>query len=118
MRPSAEWPAGPVIYGLPVIRAVAKALAATIAAALLAGCGATVASHAVPVTLPRPATLGDELYRPAGPGPFPAVIVLLMRRTLIPEARGGRGATVEYDARAHGDAERQVRRFLAQHLRP
>lgn len=76
MRPSAERPAGPVIYGLPVIRAVAKAVAATIAAALLAGCGTTVASHAGPVTLPRPGMLGGELYRPAGPGLFPAVIVL------------------------------------------
>ena len=41
----------------------------------------------------------------------------IARRPVIPEPRGGRGATVEYDARAHGDGERQVRRFLAQHLR-
>ncbi|MGH2397935.1 MAG: hypothetical protein ACRDFW_13370, partial [bacterium] len=33
-------------------------------------------THTIPVSLPQPATLSAELYRPSGPGPFPAVIVL------------------------------------------
>jgi dienelactone hydrolase len=41
----------------------------------------------------------------------------LARPTRIPEARGGRGATVAYDPQAHGDSIRQVRQFLAEHLR-
>jgi len=40
------------------------------------------------------------------------------KRTLVAEARGGRGATVDYDPRAHEDAEKQVRAFLASTLRP
>ena len=38
-------------------------------------------------------------------------------RTIVAEARGGRGATVDYDPRAHEDAEKQVRAFLAASLR-
>lgn len=38
------------------------------------------------------------------------------RRTFVPEARNGRGATIDYNPRAHEDAERQVRVFLAAHL--
>jgi len=38
------------------------------------------------------------------------------RRTLVPDALGGRGATIEYNPRAHEDAEKQVRAFLAAHL--
>lgn len=38
-------------------------------------------------------------------------------RVFIPDARGGRGATVEYDPAAHADAEKRVRAFLAEHLR-
>jgi len=36
--------------------------------------------------------------------------------TIVAEARGGRGATIDYDPRAHEDAEKQVRAFLAAHL--
>jgi len=36
--------------------------------------------------------------------------------TIEPDARGGRGATMDYDPRAHEDAEKQVRAFLAAHL--
>jgi dienelactone hydrolase len=42
----------------------------------------------------------------------------LVRPTLIPEARGGRGATVAYDPAAHGDAEQRLRTFLRRTLGP
>jgi dienelactone hydrolase len=42
----------------------------------------------------------------------------LRRRTIVPDARGGLGATLDYDPRAHEDAEKQVRSFLAQTLKP
>jgi len=47
-------------------------------AALLGGaaCAPLIASQAVPVAFPRPATLTSEVYRPDGVGPFPAVILL------------------------------------------
>ncbi|HUO65779.1 MAG TPA: dienelactone hydrolase family protein [Terriglobales bacterium] len=38
------------------------------------------------------------------------------RRTIVSDARGGRGATIDYNPRAHEDAEKQVRAFLAAHL--
>jgi dienelactone hydrolase len=38
------------------------------------------------------------------------------RLTIVADARGGRGATVDYDPRAHEDAEKQVRAFLAASL--
>ena len=38
------------------------------------------------------------------------------RRTMVSDARGGRGATVDYDPRAHEDSEKQVRAFLAAQL--
>jgi len=38
------------------------------------------------------------------------------RRTIVSDARGGLGATIDYDPRAHEDAEKQVRAFLAAHL--
>jgi dienelactone hydrolase len=41
----------------------------------------------------------------------------IRRRTVIADARGGRGATVEYDPAAHEDATKQLRRFLRQYLR-
>lgn len=41
----------------------------------------------------------------------------IARRTYIPDARRGQGATVEYNPAAHRDAEKQVRQFLQQHLR-
>jgi len=40
----------------------------------------------------------------------------LRKLTIVPDARGGRGATMDYDPRAHEDAEKQVRSFLAAHL--
>ena len=42
----------------------------------LTGCAGAVVQHETPVMHPRPATLTGELYRPAGSGPFPAVILL------------------------------------------
>jgi len=36
----------------------------------------------------------------------------------VAAARGGRGATIEYSAKAHDDAEKQVRRFLQEQLGP
>ena len=38
------------------------------------------------------------------------------RRTIVSDARGARGATIHYNPRAHEDAEKQVRGFLAVHL--
>jgi dienelactone hydrolase len=38
------------------------------------------------------------------------------RRTIVADARGGLGATIDYNPRAHEDAEKQVRAFLAAHL--
>jgi dienelactone hydrolase len=38
------------------------------------------------------------------------------RRTTVPEARGGLGAIMEYNPRAHEDAEKQVRAFLRENL--
>jgi dienelactone hydrolase len=40
----------------------------------------------------------------------------IRQRTVIPDARGGLGATIEYNPAAHEDAEKQVRAFLAAHL--
>jgi dienelactone hydrolase len=40
----------------------------------------------------------------------------LVRPTLVPDARGGQGATIAYDARAHADSARQVREFLRRTL--
>src|SRR5262249_18350796 len=37
----------------------------------------------------------------------------LRKLTIVPDARGGRGATMDYDPRAHEDAEKQGRAFLA-----
>ncbi len=39
-------------------------------------------------------------------------------RAYISAARGGKGATVEYNPKAHADAERQVKEFLALHVKP
>jgi len=43
--------------------------------------------------------------------------VAVRGRVYVPEARGGKGATLEYNPRAHEDAEKQVRAFLAENLR-
>ena len=40
----------------------------------------------------------------------------LRKLTIVADARGGRGATMDYDPRAHEDAEKQLRAFLAAHL--
>ncbi len=53
--------------------------AAVIAAALLTGCAAHAARHAVrfpSITPGAPVTITATLVRPAGPGPFPAVVQL------------------------------------------
>jgi dienelactone hydrolase len=42
----------------------------------------------------------------------------IRQQTIVPDARGGLGATVEYNPRAHEDAEKQVRAFLKENLRP
>jgi dienelactone hydrolase len=42
----------------------------------------------------------------------------LTRPTIIPDARRGAGATVAYNPKAHADAERRVKAFLAAELRP
>ena len=40
------------------------------------------------------------------------------RRTSVLDARGGLGVTIEYNPRAHEDAEKQLRAFLAANLKP
>jgi hypothetical protein len=42
----------------------------------------------------------------------------LRRRVFVAVARGGKGATVEYNPRAHEDAEKQVKQFLQLQLKP
>ena len=42
----------------------------------------------------------------------------LRGRVYVAVARGGKGATVEYNPRAHEDAEKQVKRFLQAQLKP
>jgi hypothetical protein len=39
-------------------------------------------------------------------------------RRIVQDARGGLGATIEYNPKAHEDAEKQVRAFLAANLKP
>lgn len=58
------------------VRAVLVALLAAGAAGCATGGMGSTAHHAIAVSHPAPATLSAELYRPAGPGPFAAVIVL------------------------------------------
>jgi dienelactone hydrolase len=43
---------------------------------LASGCGGRIASQQIPVTFPRPATLTGDVYKPAGAGPFPALVLL------------------------------------------
>ena len=45
-------------------------------AATASGCAGRVSSQQVAVTRPRPATLSADLYKPAGDGPFPALVLL------------------------------------------
>lgn len=42
----------------------------------------------------------------------------IARPTLVPDARGGRGATIAYDPAARRDAEQRLREFLDKYLRP
>ena len=42
----------------------------------------------------------------------------LRGRVYVEVARAGKGATIEYNPRAHGDAEKQVKQFLRQYLAP
>jgi dienelactone hydrolase len=42
----------------------------------------------------------------------------LRGRVYVDVARGGKGATVEYNLKAHDDAEKQVRQFLQEHMKP
>jgi dienelactone hydrolase len=42
----------------------------------------------------------------------------IIGRQIVRDARGGLGATIEYNPRAHEDAEKQVRAFLAENLKP
>ena len=37
-------------------------------------------------------------------------------RRYVAAARGGKGATVEYNPQAHEDSEKQVQKFLAEHM--
>ena len=39
-------------------------------------------------------------------------------RRIVQDARGGLGATIEYNPKAHEDAEKQVRAFLSANLKP
>jgi dienelactone hydrolase len=43
---------------------------------LASGCGGRIVSQQIPVTFPRPATLTGDVYKPAGVGPFPALVLL------------------------------------------
>jgi dienelactone hydrolase len=49
---------------------------AALAVARAAGCAGPVNTAPIAVTRPRPATLKGEIYRPAGAGPFPALVRL------------------------------------------
>ena len=42
----------------------------------------------------------------------------LRGRVYVSGARGGKGATIEYNPAAHADSEAQVKRFLSEHLKP
>jgi dienelactone hydrolase len=42
----------------------------------------------------------------------------LKERRVVAAAKGGQGATIEYNAAAHADAEKQVKQFLAAHMTP
>src|SRR5437870_700055 len=54
----------------------ARALLLLAIAGLAAGCAGRAAPQQIAVEHPRPAALTGDLYRPAGAGPFPAVILL------------------------------------------
>ena len=54
----------------------ARGVALWLAAVLLSGCLGNVSSQKISVTQPQPATLTGNLYKPAGSGPFPALVLL------------------------------------------
>jgi dienelactone hydrolase len=51
-------------------------MAASVDAALVAGCGSAMTTQQIAVTQPRPATLTADLFKPPGDGPFPALVLL------------------------------------------
>src|SRR5262245_43929816 len=60
---------------------VGVVLAIVTVVAVLAGCAGaagmrSTSMHSFAVTEPQRATIGGEIYRPAGTGPFPAVLVM------------------------------------------
>jgi len=60
-------------------------------------------------------TVSDVLYKDARHA-FDAANI--RGRVYVDVARGGKGATIEYNPRAHDDAEKQVKQFLRQYLAP
>ena len=71
---------------------VARGGLAAVSLATLLGCAgpgafSSTAPHSFVVTSPSRATLGGEIHRPSGPGPFPAVIVM--------HGCGGRGVNMQ-----------------------
>src|SRR5215831_7228811 len=60
-------------------------------------------------------TVSDVVYKDARHA-FDAAAI--RGRVTVQVARGGKGATIEYNARAHDDAEKQVKQFLRQYLAP
>jgi dienelactone hydrolase len=42
----------------------------------------------------------------------------MKKRVYSSVARGGKGATMEYNPKAHADSEKQVRNFLEAHMKP
>jgi hypothetical protein len=78
-----------------VVRLVVAALLLSLAAAGPARAGRE--TIAIPVTEPQPATITGDRF--------------------VSIAKGGKGATVEYNPNAHEDSERQVKQFLAAQLK-
>jgi dienelactone hydrolase len=60
-------------------------------------------------------TVSDVVYKDARHA-FDASAI--RGRAYVQVARGGKGATIEYNARAHDDAQKQVKQFLRQYLAP
>jgi dienelactone hydrolase len=67
-------PCGPGVYTRPAM--TLRRIRSVAVAWLIAGCAGAIGSLQVPVQFPRPATLTGDLYRPAGDGPFPALVLL------------------------------------------
>jgi dienelactone hydrolase len=106
--------------------------------ALYPGCGAqTLPSDAVPLLIlaggkddwtraeicQKRAAAAREAGRPVTIVVYPEAAhhfdgAHLKKRTFVSIAKGGKGATVEYNADAHADSEEQVKQFLAAQLKP